>query len=239
MERPGSVPETRTILRDSDLPEQEVEGVLSQPVEDRFHGMEQRSTMASELKRRLREEARRSRLSLSPQEAASKSLAIAGIALRVLREYRTVLVYASKAAEVDTRPLMEGLLKEGKRLVVPIIVKEDRSLRLSFVKDLSVLVASTFSVPEPLGNEIEAGPEEVQAAIIPVLAFDPRCHRLGYGAGYYDRFLKKYPHIVKIGAGFSCQQVAYIPSESHDVRMDAIVTEDGVLKCGRCRNEMD
>jgi 5-formyltetrahydrofolate cyclo-ligase len=64
-----------------------------------------------------------------------------------------------------------------------------------------------------------------------VLAFDRRGHRLGYGAGYYDRFLAKHPRITRIGLAFSCQQISSVPSDENDIRMDFIITENEILDC--------
>ncbi|MGB4579562.1 MAG: 5-formyltetrahydrofolate cyclo-ligase, partial [Methanoculleus sp.] len=102
---------------------------------------------------------------------------------------------------------------------------------LSYLPDPSALIPSTFDVPEPLGHELPARPEDVQVVIIPMLAFDIEGNRLGYGAGYYDRFLSRYPHVTKIGAAFSCQQTENIPTDDNDVKMDYIVTEKGVIRC--------
>ena len=88
---------------------------------------------------------------------------------------------------------MESLLSGGVGVVVPVIETETCSLRLSFIDDLSVLVSSTFSVPEPIGNEIPAREEDIGAVVVPLIAFDQKGHRLGYGAGYYDRFLSGHP----------------------------------------------
>ena len=86
-------------------------------------------------------------------------------------------------------------------------------------------------MPEPLGNELPARPEDVQVVIIPMLAFDRGGNRLGYGAGYYDRFLCRHPHPIKIGIAFSCQQAESIPADKSDVKMDYIITEKGVIRC--------
>jgi 5-formyltetrahydrofolate cyclo-ligase len=64
-----------------------------------------------------------------------------------------------------------------------------------------------------------------------MLAFDRSGHRLGYGAGYYDRFLESNPHLLKIGLAFSCQEAQSLPSDAHDIRMDIIITEDEVIDC--------
>jgi len=154
----------------------------------------------------------------------------------LLKDHTTILIYASKHPEVETRNLIAQLIATGKRVVVPIIEKETRSLRLSYLVNPATLVKSTFNVPEPVGNEIPARPKDIEVAIIPMIAFDAKGSRLGYGAGYYDRFLKKNPHIIKIGISFSCQEEVFIPSDSNDIQMDYIVTERGVITCHSSKN---
>ena len=112
---------------------------------------------------------------------------------------------------------------------VPIIVKEDVSLRLSYLRDFAALVPSTFGVPEPIGSEIPARGEDVDTIILPMLGYDHTGGRIGYGAGYYDRFLEKYPGLRKIGIAFACQEIDVLPLDDTDVRMDHIITEKGIV----------
>ena len=166
---------------------------------------------------------------LSPGEVAELSARI-GLHLRQLIDSESVvMVYASKPGEVDTSGLISWLLSHGIRVVVPIIEQETRSLRLSYLEDPGVLRPSTFLVPEPVGRENPADPSAVCLVIIPLIAFDRQGHRLGYGAGYYDRFLSRHPGMRKIGVAFSCQEVPLIPADENDVSLDAIVTEEGVV----------
>ncbi len=180
-------------------------------------------------KEALRNEARRRRTLLSPAEIAEKSLRICTRLLPLLRGCGPVMVFASKPQEVDTHRLIGTLISDGVRVVVPIIEQETRTLRLSYLPDPSVLVTSTFSVPEPIGNELPARKEDLAIAIIPMLAFDRRGNRLGYGAGYYDRFLRSAPSLVAIGVAFSCLEMPAIPGDGHDVRMDMVVTENELI----------
>ena len=118
-------------------------------------------------------------------------------------------------------------------MVVPIIQKEDVSLRLSYLREMGALVPSTFGVPEPIGNEIPAKPQDVEVIILPMLGFDRAGGRIGYGAGYYDRFLEKNPDLTKIGVAFGCQEMETLPVDENDIKMDLIVTEDGIVYDGR------
>ncbi|MDI6718807.1 MAG: 5-formyltetrahydrofolate cyclo-ligase [Methanomicrobiales archaeon] len=182
-------------------------------------------------KRELRQVAKDRRLNLAPGVRAEKARQIRTHLLPLLETHDPILTYVSKEPEVDTRELIQCLLASGKHIVVPIIERQTVSLRLTYLEHLHHLVESTFHVPEPIGHEIPARAEDVTVAVIPMLAFDPAGNRLGYGAGYYDRFLIRHRRVVKIGVAFSCQQVDAIPADANDVRMDWIVTEDGAIRC--------
>jgi 5-formyltetrahydrofolate cyclo-ligase len=183
------------------------------------------------VKARIREEVKSARARIPPVNRERWSASIEERLLPLVVSYTTLLVYASKPPEVDTRHLIDRLLSEGKKVVVPIIETHTGSLRLSYLHNPACLVRSTFQVPEPIGNEIPASPKAVEAAIVPLIAFDTEGSRLGYGAGYYDRFLRKYRHIIKIGIAFSLQQQPLLPQDMDDVKMDIIVTEKKVYRC--------
>jgi 5-formyltetrahydrofolate cyclo-ligase len=169
---------------------------------------------------------------MDPKDRLEKSRAICRHLMTLVRDQETVMVYTSKEKEVNTVPLITALLERSNPVIVPIIVKEDVSLRLSYLKDFSALVPSTFGVPEPIGNEIPAHGEDVDTIILPMLGFDRTGGRIGYGAGYYDRFLEKYPGLHKIGIAFACQEIDRLPLDENDVRMDHIITEKGIV-CSR------
>ena len=185
-------------------------------------------------KKILRDHARAIRASLSPAEISEKSGRICRNLLDVLDGATPLMVYVSKPPEVHTQDLIGLLIATGKTVVVPIIEKDTKTLRLSYLDDPAVLRQSTFNVPEPVGHELPARASDVKAVIIPILAFDKRGNRLGYGAGYYDRFLTTYPHLTRIGIAFACQEFHEIPADPTDAGMDMIVTDTGTIHC-RCR----
>jgi 5-formyltetrahydrofolate cyclo-ligase len=179
----------------------------------------------------LRDAARKQRSSFSPAQIEAMSVLACTHLTELIDGIDPLMIYVSKPLEVHTHTLLASLLSHGKRVVVPIIEKETKTLRLSYLSDTAHLVESTFQVPEPIGHELTAHAEDIRAVVVPVLAFDRGGHRLGYGAGYYDRFLARYPHLTKIGLAFSCQQIPSVPHDANDIRMDFIITEKGVLDC--------
>jgi 5-formyltetrahydrofolate cyclo-ligase len=179
----------------------------------------------------LRNQGRARRAQLDPRERREKSRMIRKLLRNLIDGEDPVMVYVSKPTEVETHTLIRELLREGRRVVVPIIERETRTLRLSYLTDLNDLSLSTFSVLEPIGREVPAASEDIAVVIVPMLAFDTQGNRLGYGAGYYDRFLFCCPKAKKIGIAFSCQEVPAVPANADDVGMDYIVTEQGIRNC--------
>jgi 5-formyltetrahydrofolate cyclo-ligase len=185
-----------------------------------------------EEKNRIRQILRDRKAALTPAERLEKSWRICRHVVERIPVGETVLAYTSKELEVNTAPLIDVLLEKKNPVVVPIIVKEDISLRLSYIRNRSVLVPSTFGVPEPIGSEIPALARDIKIILLPMLGFDRTGARIGYGAGYYDRFLEKNPGLFKIGIAFSCQEIERLPVDANDIRMDAIITEEGLVFTG-------
>jgi 5-formyltetrahydrofolate cyclo-ligase len=182
-----------------------------------------------ERKENVRKILRQRKEAMIPEDRLSKSHRICRHLMEIIRNGETVMVFTSKEKEVNTEPLILTLFKKGNPVVVPIIVKEDVSLRLSYLRDFSALVPSTFGVPEPIGSEIPAAAEDISTIVLPMLGFDRNGGRIGYGAGYYDRFLSKNRNLRKIGIAFACQEVDSLPVDENDIRMDYIITEEGIV----------
>ena len=187
----------------------------------------------TEEKSAIRAILRRRKEAMVPEDRLEKSRMICRHLMKLIPgKNETVLVYTSKEMEVNTVPLINALFRQKNPVVVPIIVKEDISLRLSYLRDLAALVPSTFGVPEPIGSEIPAEAGDIDTIILPMLGFDRTGGRIGYGAGYYDRFLSKNPGLRKIGIAFACQEMERLPVDENDIRMDVILTEDGIVYPG-------
>jgi 5-formyltetrahydrofolate cyclo-ligase len=182
-----------------------------------------------ELKNSIRKILRQKKEAMLPEDRLEKSTRICRHLMGIIRNDETVMVYTSKEMEVNTRPLITALFRQKNPVVVPVIVREDVSLRLSYLRDFSALVPSTFGVPEPIGSEIPAAAEDIDTIVLPMLGFDRKGGRIGYGAGYYDRFLSRHPGLRKIGIAYACQEVENLPVDENDMPMDVIITEDGIV----------
>lgn len=164
-----------------------------------------------------------------PAERVRKSAIAAEkiLALGAFRNARCVCLYVSMPHEADTSSLIDEALKEGKRVVVPRCDMKTMALMLYAIQNRRELQRGTWGIlePEPRPERL-ADPADVECIVVPGVAFDDECNRVGNGKGFYDRFLKKLkPGTPKIGLGFSFQRVERLPVEPFDVRLDRIVTD--------------
>ena len=143
----------------------------------------------------------------------------------------TVLTYVSKPIEVDTIALIERALADGKRVAAPRCVEGRREMEFFLIHSLEDLAAQTFGVLEPVRERCVLLEDfEGSICIVPALAYDRRGYRLGYGAGYYDRFLSQYTG-PKIGVIYAHNLRPRLWHGRYDVPVDLIVTESRLLCC--------
>ena len=135
-----------------------------------------------------------------------------------------IYCYIDFRKEVGTRKIIEEAWNLGKRAAVPRI--EASEMNFYYIESFSELESGCFGVLEPTGNEIAKGKQVL--VIIPGAAFDKTKNRIGYGKGYYDRFLNKYPAYRTLALAFELQMVEEIPSDSFDVKPNQIVTEEKI-----------
>ena len=135
-------------------------------------------------------------------------------------------------SEIDPRPLMMALRAKGAQLCLPAVIDRQTIVFRRF-DDETTLKPAGFGTHAP-GPEAEVMNPDLM--LVPLSAYDDYGNRIGYGAGHYDRaiarLIEKSRKPVLIGLAFSCQKVAAVPFEPHDVPLDAIVTEHGLLWCG-------
>ncbi len=126
--------------------------------------------------------------------------------------------------EIDLRPLLAVLFARGHSVLLPETTRRGLALRFRRWRPGATMRAGRFGTHHPQG-----APAVPQALLVPLLAFDARCHRLGYGGGYYDRTLAALPGVPAIGYGWAAQQVAAVPVGPHDRALDCVVTETGLV----------
>jgi 5-formyltetrahydrofolate cyclo-ligase len=134
--------------------------------------------------------------------------------------------------ELDSRPFFRHALESGKQVLCPRVDRPAHRLRLYHVTSWeNDLEPGILGIPEPRPHCPEVNPTQVDWALIPGLAFDRQCYRLGRGGGHYDRLLPLMrPDALCWGLGFDCQVVAGLPVEAHDIPLHGLATEQGIIR---------
>lgn len=184
------------------------------------------------MKRRIRKAVLEKRRNHLARHAQNKSLQIQErlLDLPEIQHAGVVMLYYPLPQEADCLGAARKLLADGKKIVFPKVVAN--KIVPVAVKDLRKMRKGTMDVMEPAkGKKIDS--KEIDVVVVPGVAFDLRGHRLGFGGGHYDRFLKSVrKDCAKIGLAFELQLLEKLPAEAHDVRMDAVVTEKRVIRRG-------
>lgn len=136
---------------------------------------------------------------------------------------QTIMVYMSYRNEVDTFSLIDEMLAQGKKLCAPVCTSCGVMVAKEFGAT-SELLRGAYGILEPQGKEIT----QIDLVIVPGVGFNDRFHRLGYGAGYYDRFLSN-TSAVTCGLFYDEQRTEFL-EEAHDLPLDYIITETKILK---------
>lgn len=185
-------------------------------------------------KQRLREERLAAREALSEQERSVLDDRITQklLATSEYAEATTVLTYVSVSSEVSTRMFIECALRDGKTVAVPRCLP-GHCLEFVAIASLEQLVAAPFNLLEP-AKELPAVTEDQKnnsICIVPALLVDTKGYRLGYGAGFYDRFLSTYPGKKICLAYQQSLSRTTLPHTAFDVAVDVVITESEVLTC--------
>ena len=188
----------------------------------------------AEAKQALRARFRTTRLALSDAEYAAHSAAICAriAALPEIEAARTVHVYWPLVArrEVDTRPLLRALVAEGKTVVLPVVAGFGGAPVLRHVRfeGADRMRPNRWGIPEP-ADTVEVAPEALDAVVVPAFGAGRNGHRIGYGRGFYDRWLAaQRPPPRAVGACFGVQVVDEVPRGPFDVDLDAVDAEGAV-----------
>lgn len=195
----------------------------------------------------LRARLRARRDALPEAARAAWSLHLAEVGAPALSERlgptTVVAAYWPLRSEADPRPLALALAAHGARLCLPIVDGEQMQLRAWDGGERDLVPAGFGS----FGPAASAAMLEPSIVLVPLLGFDARGHRLGWGKGYYDRYLAQRAATARppsgrpfaVGIAFASQQVAVIPNEPHDVPLDAVLTEGGLLLAANALEAVD
>lgn len=144
------------------------------------------------------------------------------------KEAKSIFCFIGFGSEVNTIGIIEDALKDGKKVYVPRV--RNKEMKVIRIDSLDNLKPGVFGILEPEdGEELN---EDCDLILMPGVAFTKEGKRLGYGGGYYDKYLAQYnSNTLKIAIAYSIQVIDFIPTESYDKIVDYIVTEDFTYKC--------
>jgi 5-formyltetrahydrofolate cyclo-ligase len=168
--------------------------------------------------------AARDALNEDHRTAAAQAIAVRGLPFE-LAQNTIVAGYSPIRSEIDPIPLMRRLAGHGARLALPVIAARDAPLRFRSWSIHDKLRRGSLGIAEPMPEAEELVPDVL---LVPLAAFDRAGHRIGYGAGHYDRTLERLralKAIRAIGLAFAAQEIAAVPALSHDVVLDYVLTE--------------
>jgi 5-formyltetrahydrofolate cyclo-ligase len=176
-------------------------------------------------KRRLRGTVRAARSSLDADAGADAAWAVAARLLRLpaVTGARGVLAYAATVEELDPAPAVAALRESGARIAYPRVCGPGEiELRWATVDELA---GGYRGILEPTAESDRADVDDFDLVLVPGVAFDTACHRLGMGGGFYDRLLGRLgSRALAVGLAFDVQIVDAVPREAHDAAVDAVVT---------------
>ena len=187
--------------------------------------------MIAEQKAALRDRMRQARTAIDPAERARLPALVEDhlFGLKEFRDAATVLLFYSFGSEVASGGIAAHATAAGKRVLLPYL--EGGIMEAAEVDPPHELVPTDYGPKEP-SKRTPVDPAGVDLVVAPGLAFDRRGRRLGYGRGYYDRFLDRLrPDTLRVGIAFSIQLVDEVPAGRRDRRVHLVVTDAGIIDC--------
>ena len=175
-------------------------------------------------KKALRHEMAQKKKAMTPQEIACCSDALARklFAHPLYQQAKSLYCYLSYNQEVRTAPILEQAIREGKRVAVPKVLDGGSRMAFLWLDDLQAVAPGYYNIPEPIADGPEAD-DPAALVIMPGLAFDRTGNRMGYGGGFYDRFLAEHPGHPTVALCYDFQLVDHLETEAHDIPVDAVL----------------
>ncbi|MBQ7345872.1 MAG: 5-formyltetrahydrofolate cyclo-ligase [Oscillospiraceae bacterium] len=173
-------------------------------------------------KKALRSQIRARKRAMTEEEIArsSERLGEMFLASFAYQQARTIYGYLPYNQEVRTVPMLEQALKDGKRVAVPKVYGDE--MRFIYMDDLSAVEKGYAGIPEPVADGPVAD-DPTALVLMPGLAFDPQGHRIGYGGGFYDKFLEKEPGHPTLALCYEFQMLDHLETEAHDKMVDWVL----------------
>ncbi|MCQ2421668.1 MAG: 5-formyltetrahydrofolate cyclo-ligase [Lachnospiraceae bacterium] len=177
-------------------------------------------------KKEIRAEMKKRRAALSDEEVIRLG---DRISRRILETDRyasadVILSYYAVAGEVSLALLHKKALEDGKRVAFPVCLPGNR-MEFRYIEEGMKLTDNAYHIPEPISGE-KVCPKSGMLLIVPGVSFDEECNRIGYGGGFYDRFMAEYPELSGVMPAYEFQKAESIPAEATDIRVSLVVTEE-------------
>ena len=171
-----------------------------------------------ELRRTIREQKR----AMTEEEIVRRSEELGKLfaASPAYRDARTIYGYLPYNQEVRTVPMLEQALQDGKQVAVPKCYGDE--MKFILMTDLSLVEKGYAGIPEPIADGPVAE-DETALVLMPGLAFDPQGHRIGYGGGFYDKFLSREPDHPTLALCYEFQMLPHLDTEEHDIPVDTVL----------------
>ena len=171
-----------------------------------------------ELRRTIREQKR----AMTNEEIEARSAKLAELFLQseAYRNAKTIYGYLPYNQEVRTVPMLEQAMKDGKRVAVPKCYGDE--MKFIYMDDLSKVEKGYANIPEPVADEPVAD-DKTALVLMPGLAFDPQGHRIGYGGGFYDKFLSQEPGHPTLALCYAFQMLPHLETEEFDIPVDCVL----------------
>lgn len=178
-------------------------------------------------KKEIREYINKKRLLLKKEEKENFDILILNKLINS-EEYidsKHIFIYVSFNSEVDTHRVIQYALEDNKCVYVPKVISKEKGMKAVQIKSVNELKKGMYGILEPVSFRFVVDEQVIDLAVIPGIAFDISGGRVGYGGGFYDRFLKKLnSNAVKLALAYDFQVMDKVPTEIHDVFVDRIIT---------------
>ena len=150
--------------------------------------------------------------------------------LDLYKKSDNIFVYINYKDEINTKKFINKALEEGKKIYVPKIYRDTRTMKAIFINSLDNLEKNSMGILEPKDDTLVIDKKDIDLIIVPGAVFDKSFNRIGYGGGYYDRYLEEIREKDnKIALAYDFQIIDEIEAEDHDIKMDYIITDKRIL----------
>ena len=159
------------------------------------------------------------------------------LSLNEIQEAENIMIYVSYRSEVNTDDLIISLLHNNKNVFAPYCIKEEKKMEIVKINDPNKdLKKDSYGIKEPVKSlrNNKKDPKILDAVIVPAVAFSKKGYRIGYGGGYYDRFLPRLnDQAISIGINYNEMIFNSVPTEDHDLAVDLLVTDQEIFKIAK------